>query len=301
MKTKTVLLIVFYVLCLLAGMYLGLLLSACAMPSDDEPAEKPPPHPLPICGTPEISGNGPGEITPAPEAEQGGEAEKSAPATESETPAAGSAAEDNQTAPESGELPEEVRIMILKPLPIYPAYYFDCNGVLWGIPRDLQGELQKVKIDVVELSDGEEKPVVVESFCIAEGMIALQVEIGANNVGVMQYAYFGQAVGSTEIGEIASNSFEMPPSVRQVVNLPEFNICTTVYKGEEYSDIYNCSAAMKQYTANPKGYGPVRVQMVDAFAVLDNGLLFTTGTQLAFWPSNRTAVNFVAELGRLWK
>ncbi len=197
--------------------------------------------------------------------------------------------------------------MTLKPLPIFPAYFFDLNGVLWGIPATCQGEHDKVKIDIVEMVDGTEKPVVVEAFCIADGMIAVQVENGTNEAGEKQYMYFGQAVGGNDIDEIACNSFEFSAPIRQTVALEGFAFYTTVYKGVEYTDIYNTGAALAKETTNPRGYGPVRVPMVDAYLLTENGLVFTTGNTgagacgLAFWPKNRTSINPVAEAGRLWR
>ncbi len=228
--------------------------------------------------------------------------------------------------PEENILPDDSQeestmktVLSLQPISIYPVYFMSDNGSLFGIPSNIQGPEQKVKINLVAKDqDGNEIPVIAQQFFSKDGMLYFRidhaeqetVEIETDDEAVENpiyteitvSQYFKQKIGTDIVEEIAHEDFPTEPaSTRQIVNMPEFSIKQAEYNGEQVSEIWNLNPLYVS-EKTPNGSGPFRFGMVDAYMLMDNGLLFNVvDAGLRFIPFNRTAVNTVSENGRMWK
>jgi hypothetical protein len=199
------------------------------------------------------------------------------------------------------DIPQEEQsmepILSLQPIPVYPAYFVNEAGTIFGLPSEIQGSEQKVKIDLIAKDqEGNEIAVTVRQFFSKDGKLYFRVEY------MEQEQFFAQQIGTDMIEEIAEEDFPTEPeSTRQIVNMPEFSIKQAEYNGEQVSEIWNLNPLYVS-EKTPNGAGPFRFGMVDAYRLMDNGLLFNAvGVGLRFIPFNRTAVNVVSESGRMWK
>jgi len=196
--------------------------------------------------------------------------------------------------------PQEEPTMKLLPIPIYPAYYREDGGNIYGIPADLQGMSQKEKIDVLQ-EDGSPAP--VTDFYVYGRDIYLEVRYNTPPEGDMPVEhteFFVQALGSADIVG-AENVLPCPEPASITAQLAGFTIETGTYDGQPVSEIWNKDPAFVA-TTTPKGCGPFRYPMVSAYAQQDAGLLFAVeDAGLYFIPQRRSAADQVAEAGRLWR
>lgn len=213
---------------------------------------------------------------------------------EPETPvAAPTAPADPDPVPTPKEEPP-----MLKPLPIYPAYILDQCHALWGIPADLEGEMQKVKINV-ETAEGIPVPQSELDFYALDGALYL-VHSRTLEDGKTALDTYKQIDGKIAYVESAPTK---PTEARATLDSPQWLIETVVVNGQERSDIYSRNDGLSAMYGNPtaKGHGPITRSKVTGYAVLDNGLLYMTQSGAEFLPSNRMSVNPVSEYGRLYR
>jgi len=185
----------------------------------------------------------------------------------------------------------------LQPIPVYPAYFVNEAGTIFGLPSEIQGSEQKEKIDLkAKDQEGNEIEVTARQFFSKDGKLYLYIYY-------MEYElFFSQQIGTNVIEEMSDGDFpDVPASTRQIVNMTEFSIKQAEYNGEQVSEIWNLNPLYVS-EKTPNGAGPFRFGMVDAYRLMDNGLLFNVVDEgLRFIPFNRTAVNTVSERGRMWK
>lgn len=199
------------------------------------------------------------------------------------------------------DIPQEEQrmehILFLQPIPVYQAYFVNGAGIIFGLPSEIQGSEQKEKIDLIAKDqEGNEIAVMVRQFFSKDGKLYFRVEY------MEQDMFFVQIVGTDIIEEIAEEDFPTEPaSTRQIVNMQEFAIKQAEYNGEQVSEIWNLNPLYVS-EKTPNGAGPFRFGMVDAYMLMDNGLLFNVvDVGLRFIPFNRTAVNTVSESGMMWR
>jgi hypothetical protein len=197
--------------------------------------------------------------------------------------------------PPAAPIPEPIQeALMLKAIPVFPAYIRDQCNAIWGIPSDLQGEMHKVHI-TVETTDGDAVP---------------QSELDLYTIdGVVYITHSRMVEGKTLLDTYRLESGRLilddsapskPEEGRVVLDSPQWLIETVVINGVERSDIYLHGEVFGEKSTG-KGFGPRTSSQVTAFVVLDNGLLYMTPNGAYFWPSNRTSIDAVSEYGRLWK
>lgn len=186
---------------------------------------------------------------------------------------------------------------MLKPIPLFPAYIIDQCNTLWGVPAALEGETQKVKINV-ETVEGVAVPQSELDFYTMDGALYL---VHSRQVdGVETLDTYKQTDGAIAYVESAPPK---PAEARATLDSPQWLIETVVVNGQERTDLYNRNDGLSPVygPAINKGHGPVTRAKVTGYAVLDNGLIFMTPAGSEFWPSNRMSVNAVSETGRLYR
>jgi hypothetical protein len=187
---------------------------------------------------------------------------------------------------------------MLKSIPVYPAYIRDQCNAIWGIPADLQGETQKVKIDI-ETTDGDAVPQSELDLYTVDGIVYI-THARTLSDGKTAIDTYRLADGRLALDDSAPAK---PEEARVVLDSPQWLIETVVVNGVERSDIYLRGTVGGEQSTG-KGFGPRTARGgggCTGYAVLDGGLLYMTSDGAYFWPSNRTSVETVSEYGRLWK
>ncbi len=186
---------------------------------------------------------------------------------------------------------------MLKPIPIFPAYILDQCNALWGIPADLEGETQKVKINV-ETVEGIAVPQSELDFYSIDGALYLVHSRQIDGVTTLDtYKQVGVEIDYVE------SAPAKPAEARATLDSPQWLIETVVVNGQERSDIYSRNDGLSAMYGNPtpKGHGPMVRSRISGYAILDNGLLFMSERGAELMPNNRTGVNPVSDPGRLWR
>lgn len=193
------------------------------------------------------------------------------------------------------EEPKEAQPMI-NAIPAYPAYIVDQCGTIWGITASLQGCTQK---EIIHLStvEGDEIPSSELSIFTSAGYLYISRNRLTDNGPVIDY--YRQLIGSGEV-EIVDAIPDMPAESRAVIDSADWLIETVTINGKERTDIYN-RRELRGYDEGTKGYGPIIRDMVTAFVVLDNGILWMSTSGAEYCPNNRLSADQIAETGRLWK
>lgn len=205
-----------------------------------------------------------------------------------------------ETTEESKE--NEVEKIILKPMPEYPAYILDQCDTLWGIPATLQGETQKVKIDVQQ-DDGTIIPMSELDFFTLDGAIYLvhkYTTTSSDNTAAEAIDYYKQEAGV--IAQVDTIP-DKPSSGRVTFSGSRWTIETSIINGVEVSYLYNLDPDMiaEQGNAGGKGARMGAWGMITGAVELDKGILIMTNDGALFYPVNRACGNPVSEKGRLWK
>lgn len=187
---------------------------------------------------------------------------------------------------------------VLKPIPIFPAYIVDQCKALWGIPAGLEGEMQKVKINV-ETTDGVAVPQAELDFYTIDGALYLVHErrLEDGKTAIDTYKQVGDEIDYIE------SAPPKPAEARATLDSPQWLIETVVVNGIERTDVYNRNEGLRVYgELTPKGFGPLSRAKVTGYAILDKGLLYMTQNGAEFWPTNRSGINpGISEAGRLYR
>ena len=192
--------------------------------------------------------------------------------------------------------PQERITPMINAIPAYPAYIVDQCGTIWGIPASLQGCTQK---EIIHLStdDGQEIPSSELTLFTLAGYIYITRNRNADAGPVIDY--YRQAIGST-IVEVVDTIPPMPEEKRVTLDSSEWLIETAIINKAERTDIYN-RHELRGYDKGAKGYGPISRNMVTAYVILDNGILWMSTSGAEFCPNNRLSADQIAEPGRLWR
>ena len=194
--------------------------------------------------------------------------------------------------------PEKIKEdIVLKPIPVYPAYLQRDKSTIWGVPKHLQGITHREKVQL-ETVDG--LPVMCVSFFVDRGIAYITHEYTTDD-GKAYTDFYAQDLSSNtpSIGLVDSIP-NCPPLSRITLDSPEWLIETSVVSGVEYSYLYNRHAAV--WGGAGKGEWICRKQSITEFVVLDKGILIECEDGIRFCPSNRKSLSEVDEkVVRLWK
>lgn len=217
---------------------------------------------------------------------------------------------DVAASPELSPIEEERTGMELNALQIYPAYYQEDSGTIYGIPADLQGLKHKVKIEVTGTveKDGEAvevKPKVVTFYASGGGELIIVTERTepAQTEGeepTVIRETFVQDIMDT--GEIIKDTYEemdeVVPQRDHVVEEFSGFVINHPAAGDN-SELWNTYPDFVT-DVTPQGHGPIIRDMIHGAVRLDHGLLIASERGLEFVPEKRVSANVVAGPGRLW-
>ena len=184
----------------------------------------------------------------------------------------------------------------MQPLPIYPAYYTDENGGIWGIPEDLQGMKHRVKIE----PEATPPAATVKDFFTSGAYIYLTIErtdpaTEEDGEPVVTTVNFRQSVGGAAI-EVVETIPVKPTAARITATIHDFEILDT----GTASELWNQQPEFVT-DITPNGHGPIVRDEITAAIRLDHGLLFASDVGLEFLPTKKMSTNTISGVGRLWK
>jgi len=192
--------------------------------------------------------------------------------------------------------------IILSPLPVYPAYIKDQCGALWGIPATLQGEYDKVLIQVAT-SDGIAIPQSeLDVFSIDGVLYLIRRYWSTDSKGKPTEAIDYYRQKANEIERVDSVP-EKPVEGRITFSGISWLIETSIINGVEFSYLYNLDPSIISAQGNYGGKGAYMGAwgMISSAVELDKGILVMTRDGSRFFPQNRACGNPVSEYGRMWK
>ena len=203
--------------------------------------------------------------------------------------------DNKETEVKEEKKPEPIK---LNPLPVYPAYIKDQCGALWGIPATLQGEYNKVLINVSTVDGAPINQAELDIFTLDGSLYLTRKYIAPS--GDEAIDYYKQS-GDT-IAQIESIPTK-PDEDRVTLDGVKWRIETSVINGTKFSYLYNLDAEMiaSQGDSGGKGARMGAWGAITASVELDNGILIMTMNESLFYPINRACGNHVSEYGRMWK
>jgi len=207
--------------------------------------------------------------------------------------------DNKETEVKEEKKPEPIK---LNPLPVYPAYIKDQCGALWGIPATLQGEYDKVLIQVAT-SDGIAIPQSeLDVFSIDGVLYLIRRYWSTDSKGKPAEAIDYYRQKANEIERVDSVP-KKPVEGRITFSGISWLIETSIINGVEFSYLYNLDPAMISAQGNYGGKGAYMGAwgMISAAVELDKGILVMTRDGSRFFPQNRACGNPVSEYGRMWK
>jgi hypothetical protein len=200
------------------------------------------------------------------------------------------------------EEPEPKEDILIKAIPVYPAYIVDQCGTVWGIPATLQGPLHKERISIQD-TDGNELSN-VDLYTTGGYIYVVHKYSTSDGTGatIENTDYYKQAIDATTI-ELVTEVPDKPAEERATLDSTAWLIETSVISGVTLSYLYNRNADVikaYEYTGD-KGVMMCKRTMITGFVVLDNGILIMAENGAEFCRCNRASMNSVSEPGRLWK